>query len=68
MIWLDFGEMRQIVDAPGKDRGGRHTVPVDDEYVRLGPYRSRDDDDADDSRSVRGADPLSFLMNMIFDH
>ena len=22
-VWLDFGELRQIVDAPGKDRGSR---------------------------------------------
>ena len=22
-VWLDFGELRQIVDAPGKDRGNR---------------------------------------------
>lgn len=21
LLWLDFGEMRQIIDAPGKDRG-----------------------------------------------
>ena len=21
LVWLDFGELRQIVDAPGKDRG-----------------------------------------------
>ena len=23
VIWLDFGELKQIVDAPGRDRGGR---------------------------------------------
>jgi Zn-finger nucleic acid-binding protein len=23
-VWLDFGELRQIVDAPGRDRGARH--------------------------------------------
>lgn len=23
LVWLDFGELRQIVDAPGKDRGSR---------------------------------------------
>jgi Zn-finger nucleic acid-binding protein len=22
-VWLDFGELKQIVDAPGQDRGGR---------------------------------------------
>ena len=66
MIWLDFGEMRRIVDAPGKDRGTRQTAPVDDDYIRLGPYRFRDDDGVDDPRSVRRADPLSFLMYVIF--
>ena len=34
LIWLDFGEIRSIVDAPGRDRGGRQVQPVDDEYVR----------------------------------
>ena len=34
LIWLDFGEIRSIVDAPGRDRGGRQVTPVDDEYVR----------------------------------
>jgi Zn-finger nucleic acid-binding protein len=29
LIWLDFGEMRKIVDAPGRDRGGRHVQPVE---------------------------------------
>ena len=66
MIWLDFGEMRQIVDAPGKDRGSPHTAPVDDNYICLGPYRSHDDDDDGDPRSPRRADPLSFLTNLIF--
>ena len=23
LIWLDYGEFRQIIDAPGKDRGSR---------------------------------------------
>jgi hypothetical protein len=23
LVWLDCGELRQIVDAPGKDRGNR---------------------------------------------
>ena len=26
VIWLDFGELKQIVDAPGKDRGGREAA------------------------------------------
>jgi Zn-finger nucleic acid-binding protein len=28
VIWLDFGEMKQIVDAPGKDRGTREQPPL----------------------------------------
>ena len=32
LVWLDFGELKQIVDAPGKDRGTReHPWPVQDE-------------------------------------
>ena len=27
LAWLDFGELKQIVDAPGKDRGRRDDVP-----------------------------------------
>jgi Zn-finger nucleic acid-binding protein len=29
VLWLDFGELKQVVDAPGKDRGNpRRTQPV----------------------------------------
>lgn len=65
-IWLDFGEMRQIVDAPGRDRGSRQAPRIDDEYVRRGPERSRDDDDSE-SRRLRRSDPLWFLMDAMFD-
>jgi len=27
LVWLDFGELKQIVDAPGRDRGNRDQVP-----------------------------------------
>jgi Zn-finger nucleic acid-binding protein len=26
LVWLDFGELKQIVDAPGQDRGSREQV------------------------------------------
>ena len=65
MIWLDFGEMRQIVDAQGKDRGTRHTVSVDPDQAQLGPYRLRDPE-LDDPRGLRHVDPLSFLRNVFF--
>jgi Zn-finger nucleic acid-binding protein len=66
MIWLDCGEMRQIVDAPGRDRGTRHVPPVDADYVRLGPYGSRDYSDDDDARAERRTDPLWFLTKVMF--
>jgi Zn-finger nucleic acid-binding protein len=65
VIWLDFGEMRQIVDAPGRDRGSRHVPPIDDEYVRHGE-RGADDAD-DDTPSRRRGHPLGFLMDVMLD-
>jgi Zn-finger nucleic acid-binding protein len=62
-IWLDFGEMQQIVDAPGRDRGSRHTPRIDDEYVRQGAGRSAGADD-ESSKPVR--DPLGFLIDTLF--
>lgn len=29
LVWLDFGELKQIVDAPGQDRGRRERPPSD---------------------------------------
>ena len=28
-VWLDFGELKQIADAPGADRGVRKPPPLD---------------------------------------
>jgi Zn-finger nucleic acid-binding protein len=28
MVWLDHGELKQIADAPGQDRGTRSTPPA----------------------------------------
>ena len=68
VIWLDFGEMRRIADAPGGDRGSRHVPRVDDEFVRQGPPRAAaDNDDEDDRGSRRRArDPLRFMIDVIF--
>jgi Zn-finger nucleic acid-binding protein len=63
MIWLDFGELRQIVDAPGKDRGTRHAISADRDDIRPGRFGLRDDDD---DPYGDGADPLWFLTNLIF--
>jgi Zn-finger nucleic acid-binding protein len=27
LVWLDFGELKRIADAPGPDRGGRKIQP-----------------------------------------
>jgi Zn-finger nucleic acid-binding protein len=43
LVWLDFGELQQIVDAPGRDRGTRDTPPV-----REPGYGSADEVDAGD--------------------
>ncbi len=61
VIWLDFGEMRQIVDAPGSDRGTREIRRVDDEYVRQGTEVH-----AADRESNREKDPLKLLADLLF--
>ena len=53
MIWLDFGEMKQMVDAPGRDRGSRQVPRIDTSYVR----------DPDERRVLSAIDdPLSFII------
>jgi Zn-finger nucleic acid-binding protein len=64
IIWLDFGEMRQIVDAPGRDRGSREIPRVDEEYVRRGPDGTDRDDAEEESREAR--DPLRVLADVLF--
>jgi Zn-finger nucleic acid-binding protein len=65
LVWLDFGEMRQIVDAPGRDRGARHVPRVDDEYVRQGPPGGADDDEDRPllGRRRRIKDPLGLMID-----
>ncbi len=46
LVWLDFGELRQIVDAPGRDRGSKTgPPPTYDDRLPRGPSRSRAEDD-----------------------
>ena len=61
VIWLDFGEMRQIVDAPGSDRGTRELRRVDDEYIRQGTEVR-----TVDHESNREKDPLRLLADLLF--
>ena len=65
VIWLDFGEMRQIVDAPGKDRGSRQVPPIDDEFIRQG-FRQDADEDDDAWVRRRANDPFGFLADLMF--
>lgn len=68
LVWLDYGELRQIVDAPGRDRGSRHVPRVDDDYVRHGPPRDAGDGEDGDRRTWgRSSDPLAFLIDVLFD-
>jgi Zn-finger nucleic acid-binding protein len=60
MIWLDAGEMTRIVDAPGRDRGSRQVVPIDDDYVREGALRGV----VEELVKTRPHDPLQFLFDL----
>ena len=44
VIWLDFGELNQIVNAPGRDRGQPWFINLSDELVEKW-WRSGDDED-----------------------
>ena len=65
VIWIDFGEMRQIVDAPGRDRGSRELHRLDDDYIRRGPDHD-ETGDADDESARREKDPLRLLADVLF--
>jgi Zn-finger nucleic acid-binding protein len=68
LIWLDFGELRQIENAPGSDRGSKHVPRIDDAYVREGlSPREKDDDDDDWIRMQRRANSFALLFNVIDD-
>jgi Zn-finger nucleic acid-binding protein len=56
VIWLDFGEMRQIVAAPGRDRGSRQFVPIENDSAR--PLLPAPSD------STPGDEPLKFLFDL----
>ena len=63
LVWLDFGEIQQIVEAPGRDRGTRQIPQIDEDYANT-VLRGEDDDN--DGRSRRGKDPLSLLFDALF--
>jgi Zn-finger nucleic acid-binding protein len=39
LIWLDYGEISKVVNAPGRDRGVPRKKPVDDEKEKKGEKR-----------------------------
>jgi Zn-finger nucleic acid-binding protein len=57
IVWLDFGELRQIVDAPGRDRGGRNRALGDDLHI---PRSIEQDQDL-----LAAKDPLDFLFDLL---
>lgn len=67
VVWLDFGEIKQIVDAPGRDRGSRDVPRLDEEYIRQGPGGEGEEDDSRTSRT-RTTDPLAFLIDTFLGH
>jgi len=57
VVWLDYRELKQIVDAPGRDRGSREVAPRDDDYAIV-PQR------VDASLDAR-PDPLGFILSLL---
>jgi Zn-finger nucleic acid-binding protein len=55
-VWLDFGELRQIVDAPGRDRGSRNQParPAPASFANL-----------IDAADASGDDPLTALFKLL---
>jgi Zn-finger nucleic acid-binding protein len=69
-IWLDFGELRQIVDAPGRDRGGRERAAAAKEDWTPDPTTGRvllNRGDAPDDRKREGRIDLLELLGDLFD-
>jgi hypothetical protein len=66
VIWLDFGELKQIVNAPGRDRGGREQTAFDrDEWSAGGPTSGRVLAGVpDDAGSRPGVDLLDAMFNL----
>jgi Zn-finger nucleic acid-binding protein len=57
LIWLDFGEMDVMVDAPGRDRGSRDVPRIDPAPLDPKSVEERDEGES--------PDPLSFLLDFV---
>ena len=66
VVWLDFGELKQIVDAPGQDRGGRERSAAEiDRWSALDqPTHGRVL--ATDPDAKRSPNILTFLDDLLF--
>jgi len=69
VIWLDFGELRQIVDAPGRDRGGRERAAAAKDAWSPDPtagrvLMNRGDEDGGKRGNPRGIDLLDALGDL----
>jgi Zn-finger nucleic acid-binding protein len=60
VVWLDFGELKQIVAAPGKDRGSREQVPRERADTPAGSGISG----AAPPSAVRGDDLLDLVLRL----
>lgn len=57
VVWLDYRELKQIVDAPGRDRGSQEVTPRGDDYAIV-PQR-------DDVSLDAPPDPLGFILSLL---
>ena len=57
VVWLDYRELNQIVDGPGRDRGTREMPMVTDDYP-LVPLPTEEETD-------RQRDPLDFILALL---
>jgi Zn-finger nucleic acid-binding protein len=58
LVWLDFGELKQISDAPGGDRGVRKPVARDTSETLLPAQRSS-------LRATANPTPLETLFDLL---
>jgi len=57
VVWLDYRELTQIVDAPGRDRGTREMPLIDDGYPIV-PLPTEGD-------TARRGDLLDFILSLL---
>jgi Zn-finger nucleic acid-binding protein len=66
VIWLDFGELKQIVDAPGRDRGGQERAAAAREDWTPDPTSGRMlMNRGDTERTSRRVDLLSLMSDLL---